>query len=808
MDNAIDIIVSAISMALAGAGWFGMLPTPENRQARWYQVGAAIGLGFLVAAAFGDPSAGFFLLFAILGAATGVASLRVLKDHGEFNRATIRSTIIGGTLVAIFAALLQEPKAVTTMASVLFAIALSAAIFVAANKAYELPSKNFVLFRAITGGTLGLALFSALDGNRVLTNLSPRPFAWPAIGLIAAAAAGAILASTDAPSRRLPIGLAAGTGMGLLTGLALNSSAQPSIEIGQLLLATVIGSGIFVSIDALSARIGKRAIQPTGAALFGAAIGWVAGSFGLADLGGGSTAETVLSTIVPGALVGIRAGLRPLPDASQRTWLDINARKYIFLLPSMTFIIAGLVIPLINTAYLSITDKNFLDRTSGNRIWFDNYTDIFTDEKSFDIGDWQNIFTSRLFIIGMVTIAVGLLAGVLTGRRRGQNYETSSSSVAPVMFGALLLSFAVFTSLRGTIINNLWWVFLVTVMATALGLAAAVLADRLPGESVAKSIIFMPMAISFVGAGIIWRFVYIGRPPSTPQTGLVNAIWLEMGDMSRSGTASKVATVLLIGFGSAIVALGLWSLKNASTGGIGNKAAPAFIAIPAGFLAYWLLSGTGSQSTLLGITVAAIIIGAGMVLLSTGESSIAIGSYSLLVMVGFIIYRLMALELGGQALNLEDGTPIGSGDGKLILFTQEAPWNNVFLMLVLIWIQTGFAMVIFSSAIKAVPTELVEAASIDGASDSQVFWKITIPQIGPTIGVVVTTLIVTVMKVFDIVRVMSGGNFGTQVVANEMWSRSFVESEIGAGSALAMVLFIAVMPVMYINIRRMQSAEV
>ena len=139
-----------------------------------------------------------------------------------------------------------------------------------------------------------------------------------------------------------------------------------------------------------------------------------------------------------------------------------------------------------------------------------------------------------------------------------------------------------------------------------------------------------------------------------------------------------------------------------------------------------------------------------------------------------------------------------------VIFIQTAPWNNFWMMVVLIWIQTGFAMVIFSAAIKAVPEELLEAARIDGATESQSFWRVTIPQILPTIGVVVTTLIVTVLKVFDIPKVMTNGNFDTQVLANEMWERAFTQLNFGLGSAVAVVLFIGVLPVMFINIRRMQ----
>jgi alpha-glucoside transport system permease protein len=130
----------------------------------------------------------------------------------------------------------------------------------------------------------------------------------------------------------------------------------------------------------------------------------------------------------------------------------------------------------------------------------------------------------------------------------------------------------------------------------------------------------------------------------------------------------------------------------------------------------------------------------------------------------------------------------------------------MWLMVVLIWIQTGFAMVIFSSAIKAVPTELTEAARIDGATEPQVFWKVTLPQIAPTFGVVVTTLIVTVLKVFDIVRVTTGGQFGTQVIANQMAS-AVTDRNAGIAATLATLLFVGVLPVMFYNLRQMQKAK-
>jgi alpha-glucoside transport system permease protein len=126
-------------------------------------------------------------------------------------------------------------------------------------------------------------------------------------------------------------------------------------------------------------------------------------------------------------------------------------------------------------------------------------------------------------------------------------------------------------------------------------------------------------------------------------------------------------------------------------------------------------------------------------------------------------------------------------------------------MVVLIWIQTGFAMVILSAAIKAVPSELIEAARVDGATTPQVFWRVTLPQIATTIGVVVTTLIVLVMKVFDVVKVMTNGTLGTEVLANNMYREAFSNNNRGLGAALAVLIFVSVLPIMFMNIRRMQK---
>jgi alpha-glucoside transport system permease protein len=138
---------------------------------------------------------------------------------------------------------------------------------------------------------------------------------------------------------------------------------------------------------------------------------------------------------------------------------------------------------------------------------------------------------------------------------------------------------------------------------------------------------------------------------------------------------------------------------------------------------------------------------------------------------------------------------------------QQPPWNTLFLIAIMIWIQTGFAMVVLSSAIKAVPTELHEAARVDGASEAQAFWRVTVPQIRTTIAVVVTTLVITVLKIYDIVKVMTNGEFSTSVIANEMFDQAFINRDYGVGSALAVLLLIAVLPLMVVNVRRNRQGE-
>jgi alpha-glucoside transport system permease protein len=224
------------------------------------------------------------------------------------------------------------------------------------------------------------------------------------------------------------------------------------------------------------------------------------------------------------------------------------------------------------------------------------------------------------------------------------------------------------------IVNTLIWVILVPSVATSIGLIYAVLVDKARFEGIAKSLIFMPMAISFVGASIIWRFVYEYRSEEQEQIGLLNQIVVMFG-----GTPQQ-----------------------------------------------WLLN---------------------------------------------------------------------------------APLNTLLLIVVMIWIQAGFAMVILSAAIKAIPADIVEAARLDGVNAWQMFWRVTLPSIRPALIVVIVAISIATMKVFDIVRTMTNGNFDTNVIANEFYNQAFRYGQRGQGSALAVFLFVLVIPVVIYQIRALRKRQ-
>ncbi len=221
--------------------------------------------------------------------------------------------------------------------------------------------------------------------------------------------------------------------------------------------------------------------------------------------------------------------------------------------------------------------------------------------------------------------------------------------------------------------NNIKWILLMVSGTVLFGLLIATLADRVRYEALAKAIIFLPMAISFVGAGVIWKFVYDYETTGN-QIGLLNAI--------------------ITGFGF-----------------------------------------------------------------------------------------------------------------KPVSFLSEPSINTIALIVVGVWMWTGFCMTILSAGLKSVPTEILEAARVDGASEWRVFTQIMLPIISPTIAVVITTMVINVLKVFDIVYVMTGGNYGTDVIANRMYKEMYINFNTGQATAIAIVLILVIIPAMIYNIQRFRAQE-
>lgn len=278
--------------------------------------------------------------------------------------------------------------------------------------------------------------------------------------------------------------------------------------------------------------------------------------------------------------------------------------------------------------------------------------------------------TSVFVLPAVIMISVGLLYPAI--RTIWESFRNSASTgyVGLDNYKTIFTDRDQLTVLRNTAV----WVIVTPVLATLIGLIYAVLVDKARMEKVAKALIFLPMAISLVGASLIWKFVYDYRATENAQIGLANQV-----------------------------------LK-------------------------W---------------------------------------------IGLDTYRFLLTD----------------------------PWNTLFLIVIMIWVQAGFAMTVLSASIKAIPDDIVEAARLDGVSGFRMFRYITVPSIRPSLIVVLTTISIATLKVFDIVRTATGGNFKTSVLAYEFYVQSFRSFNTGLGAALAVLLFLLVLPIVVYNIRQMRRLE-
>jgi len=296
--------------------------------------------------------------------------------------------------------------------------------------------------------------------------------------------------------------------------------------------------------------------------------------------------------------------------------------------------------------------------------------------------------------------------------------------------------------------NNMLWLIVVPAASTAFGLLAAQLTDRIRWGNFAKSLIFMPMAISFVGAAVIWKLIYDTRPVEQEQIGALNAVWLQFDGGIGSILILKVLPILALAAFAAFLLYGVWLATKPLIWGDDSFGRPTGWVVP--------------------LRVAVALGGLWLTYICLGA--------------------ILSLALSSP--------PYGVPQTWLTI-----PFaNNFFLMAVLVWIQTGFAMVILSAALRGIPEETIEAAIVDGANPFEIFFKIKVPQIMGTIVVVWTTITIVVLKIFDIVLAMTNGQWETQVLANYMYDKLFRAFDWGVGSAAAMVIMLLVSPILVWNV--------
>lgn len=705
------------------------------------------------------------LVAIILGAMYGLVKL---SKERPINAGLIVAAAVGAIVLVIRAAddgvagvfaSRDFERVLNMLATVLLSVLFCIGLWVSLNLFVNQSRRQWSTFSGIVGATVGAGFFAILRGNRsvgpLFSDVDP-VFAdsdplllndavgtgflghieWPLIGAALFGAGAFVMKSLPNRVARLLVGAIAGGVAGWLIASNTRILQRPDPNLLAIIVATLV-------VGAIGALLTRSSGEPARGALIGAGLGWAIGGWLLSPFAV-VVDEPYISTIVPLALIMAGAGWQQAPGHRERALFDSRARAVIFLGPALTFLTISLIIPTVRTAILS-----FKDRTGDENVGFANYERLFTARDSFDTSDWASFFTSRLFYAALILLAVAAIVAVVGGIRRNghASIEMSPTSTGAIFLALFLAAFAALTVLRGTFFNNIWWVLTVVTVSTVAGTAIAVLSDRAKvGENLAKSLIFMPMAISFVGASIVWRLQFQARPISQSQTGTLNAVWVSLGRLSNSGWPR----VLMIVVFAVLTALFVWRILQSF-----RSDRP------------FTLSSIG------------------------------------LVLSGWLLYRFIGPRLGGFTRNAQ-----GELIPETISFLTEPPFNNVWLMLILIWIQTGFAMVIISAAIKAVPQEFIESAKVDGATEADIFFRVTLPTIFPTIGVVVTTLIVQVTKVFDIVAVAgAGGIFGNDVLANQMITESFQIGNVGFGASIAIVMFLLVLPVMTYNIYNLQKGH-
>ena len=375
-------------------------------------------------------------------------------------------------------------------------------------------------------------------------------------------------------------------------------------------------------------------------------------------------------------------------------------------------------------------------------------------------------------------------------------------------YRTMFVSSATLTAIKNTLI----WVVIAPTLVTALGLVYAVLSERVRWSTAFKVVVFMPMAVSFLSAGVTWRLIY----EENPNLGLANAAAQGVADIVSSPGelpgARPSNEEQLQPQGEAYVTTE--SLAPGDSVELGLVAIPPEL-VPA-----------GAQTAAVPSEAADGIAGTVWLDFTTGGGGVK-GSIDPAEqgLPGVEVQAIQGTEIAGSASTDASGrftiTGLGPGDYQLRLAAsnfREAfggfSWLGPTLVtpaiiVAYIWIWAGFAMVVIGAGLAAIPREVLEASRVEGANEWQVFRRVTVPLLAPVIGVVLVTLIINVLKIFDLVLVIAPGSAQrtANVIALQMWKTSFGVRDFGLGSALAIFLFLLVIPAMAFNIRRFRAGN-
>ncbi|WP_225993175.1 ABC transporter permease subunit [Actinomadura rudentiformis] len=480
-----------------------------------------------------------------------------------------------------------------------------------------------------------------------------------------------------------------------------------------------------------------------------------------------------------------------------------------FLLPALLVLGLLVVYPILYTFWRSLYDG------SGEKlVWFGNYTDMFTDDVTVSWGPTAGKLTVTLLVL---LVAAGTVfaayLGITDWRRAGITLVALPLALL-LMWALLSAKSPMYTAFR----NNLIWVIAAPSIIVALGLIFAVVTERIRWAAAFKLIVFMPMAISMLAAGVIFTLVY----DRAPERGVLNAVAVGVHDTFKESSAFPGVRPRESG----------GPLKSEKTSG-GTAYVTREAVQPGATVLLPLVAvkpevqrtlapakaNTPRPGTITGTVWSDFTPGATAKPNQVDPPEKGLGKIKVEAVSGG--------KVAATATSAADGTfafkdlPAGAYTIRLAASNFAEPYNGIdwlgsslvtaSIIGAYIWMWAGFAMVLIGAGLAAIPRDALEAARVDGATELQVFWRVTMPLLAPVLVVVLVTLVINVLKVFDLVYIIAPGSTqqDANVLALQMYLKSFTGegADQGMGSAIAIVLFLLVLPAMIFNIRRFRREQ-